>query len=54
MAALYLLAILGGLGQMRSRRIPVCAPMYAFALANIGFLGGLIKAMRGRTVSLYR
>lgn len=52
--AFYLLALVGAVADTRSRRVPACAPIYAFMLANIGFLGGLMKAVRGHTVSLYR
>ena len=52
--AFYLLALVGAVADTRSRRIPACAPIYAFMLANIGFLRGLMKAVRGHTVSLYR
>lgn len=53
MLAFYLLALVGGIAAHRSRTVPVGTTAYTFALANIGFLGGLALAARGRTVSQY-
>ena len=52
--AFWLLALVGGVAATRSRRVPICGTTYAFVLANIGFLGGLIMVARGRTIRLYR
>lgn len=50
----HLMALVGWLAQTRSRRVPVCATVYAFVLANLGFLGGLLKVARGQTIRTYR
>ena len=52
--AFYLLALVGGLAKAKGARVPVCASIYAFILANLGFLGGLIQAARGHTITRYR
>ena len=54
MAAFYLLAAIGALARRRSGRVPVCTSIYAFLLANLGFLGGLVRVARGGTISRYR
>ncbi|MDH4118928.1 MAG: glycosyltransferase, partial [Acidimicrobiia bacterium] len=54
MVTFYFLATVGGLAQARSRRVPLCTAVYAFILANVGFLSGLVKAARGVTISGYR
>lgn len=51
---LFALAAIGAVAGARSRRVPVCAEAYAFMLANLGFLGGLIKAARGQRIHAYR
>lgn len=47
-------AAVGWAGAARQVRVPVCSSLYAFALANVGFAGGLIKAARGQRISSYR
>lgn len=54
MLAFYVLGIVGALAATRSRRVPVATEIYAFILANVGFLGGLVKAARGHTMTSYR
>ena len=55
LVAMVVVAIgLLGLAKMQARRVPVCASIYAFILANLGFLGGLIQAARGHTITRYR
>ncbi len=49
-----LAAAVGWLGATRSIRVPMCASVYAFALANVGFAGGLVKAIRGQRISSYQ
>lgn len=52
--AVVLAAMIGWFGATRSVKVPVCASIYAFALANVGFAGGLIKAVRGQRISSYQ
>ena len=54
MGAVALAAVVGWVGVSRSVKIPVCGSIYAFALANVGFAGGLIEAVRGRRISSYQ
>lgn len=50
----YLLAAAGAVAHRFARRVPVCSAVYAFFLANVGFLSGLVRAAKGETIRSYR
>jgi cellulose synthase/poly-beta-1,6-N-acetylglucosamine synthase-like glycosyltransferase len=45
---------LGWWSAKSGRSLPVGSTIYAFLLANLGFLIGLVRAMRGRQIHAYR
>jgi len=49
-----MLGLVGAVAQARSRRVPICTSIHHFLLANLGFLRGLLRAMRGDTITRYR
>jgi cellulose synthase/poly-beta-1,6-N-acetylglucosamine synthase-like glycosyltransferase len=54
MASFYAACVLGWLASLRGRSIPMVSALFSFALANIGFLVGVTKALRGGRIHSYR
>jgi len=53
-ALFCVLALVGAIAQARSSRVPICTSIHHFVLANVGFLRGLVRAMRGDSITRYR
>lgn len=53
-AALYLSALAGYWMERRERHFRPFSAAFSFCLANLGFMVGVVEALRGRRVSAYR
>lgn len=54
MLSFYAACAVGWLASLRGRTIPLASTLFSFALANIGFFVGVIKALRGDRIHSYR
>lgn len=50
----YLGVVLGWLGDRYRFRVPLAVQLYSFALANVGFAVGVVRALRGHQIRAYR
>lgn len=46
--------LIGWVAERKGIRLPLLSTIFSFLLANLGFLGGLWKALKGRRVTAYR
>ena len=51
---LYAIGLTGWIADRTGRRIPGAAAAYSFLLANLGFLLGVWRAIRGERIQIYR
>jgi cellulose synthase/poly-beta-1,6-N-acetylglucosamine synthase-like glycosyltransferase len=52
-AAFYSLGLLGLMGELQKKHIPLASPIFGFILANVGFFLGVLKATSGKKVISY-
>ena len=52
--AFYAVGMIGWLAEVRGKRVPLVRTVYSFLLAQLGFLIGVWKAIRGVNITAYR
>jgi hypothetical protein len=51
--AFYLLVLVGGLAETVGRSVPIASSAFSFAVANAGFLVGIVNSLRGVPITFY-
>ena len=52
--AFYMLTILGFVGELFKKRIPVASTIFSFCIANVGMGIGVIKGLLGKAPAAYK
>jgi cellulose synthase/poly-beta-1,6-N-acetylglucosamine synthase-like glycosyltransferase len=50
----YMLGLIGFFGERYGRRFHIASQIFSFIVANIGFFNGIIKAISGKRISIYK
>jgi cellulose synthase/poly-beta-1,6-N-acetylglucosamine synthase-like glycosyltransferase len=51
--ALYLVVLVGGLAEIAGWRVPIASSAFSFAVANTGFLVGIVNSLRRVPITFY-